>query len=139
VLKTDNLSRMRELIESFEIIDHNDMFEVLNSISPYVPLPISVWQVNNKNSVLFSKGNGIIDDRAKNLNELFTVKENKNKLIEFHFKITSAESKQFFVSESGKFFTVKLVCNDSKNGDKVVTGFAIEVSDVVRGFLKNDV
>jgi hypothetical protein len=130
---------MRELIESFEISEHEGMFEVLDSIKPYAPLPMSVWQVNGKSNVLFSKGNGIIDDQAKELNKLFTVKEERSRLIEAHSNAASTESTQFFISESGKFFTVKLVCDDSKNGDRIITGFAIEVSDIVRGFLKNDV
>jgi len=139
MFKTDNLSRMRELIECFEIEDQSEISNVLDSIKPYVPLPVSVWQVSSKNNVIFSKGNGIIDDQAKNLKELFTVNKEKNKLIEAHRKAYETESLQLLINESGRSFSVKLVCDHSINGDKIVTGFAIEVSDIVRGFLKNNV
>jgi hypothetical protein len=60
-------------------------------------------------------------------------------LIEAHQKAAVTESLQLLIIESGRAFSVKLVCNEYETGNKIVTGFAIEVSDIVRGFLKNDV
>jgi hypothetical protein len=139
MFKTDNLSRIRELIERFEVEDQSEISNVMDSIKPYVPLPMSVWQVSSKNNVIFSKGNGIIDDQAKTIKELFTVGKERSRLIEAHSKAYENESLHLLINESGRSFSVKLVCDHSINGDRVVTGFAIEVSDIVRGFLKNDV
>jgi hypothetical protein len=135
----DNLARMRELIESLENENQTDILSILDSIKAYSPLPISVWRVRGDDAVLFSKGNGIIDEQANCMSKLFTCSNEKERLIEAHHEAMLTDTQDLVVSDSGRFFSIKLVRDRPSADEDTITGFAIDVSNIVRGLIKNDV
>jgi len=139
MLNTDNLTRMRALIDSLEGYQDQEIPDALQRIEEYVPLSMSVWRVCCNDNIVFSKGNGIINEQALNLNRLFTIVEGKNDLLEAHQRAFRNENCSLMISEKDKAFFIRLVPEASELEPKFVTGFAIDVSDVVRGLKGNDV
>lgn len=136
---TDNIARMRELLESLEKDNRTDIPDVMNSIQDYTPLPISVWRVSSNDTVLFSKGNGIINDQASCMSKLFTCSSEKEKLMQAHQEAMLNDTYDLVISDSGRFFSIKLVRDQSADNENTITGFAIDVSNIVRGLIRNDV
>jgi hypothetical protein len=139
MLSNENLMKMRSLIEDLERSQDQSIPEALGMIEDYLPLSISVWRVCCKDAVVFTKGNGIINEHATNLNNLFTIAEGKQDLLEAHRKAFNSQICSILIKEKGKTFSIKLMPEADEKTTRFVTGFAIDVSDVVSGLKKNDV
>jgi hypothetical protein len=139
MLNTENLTKMRALIEELERNQDQSISEALGTIEDYLPLSVSVWRVCCKDAVVFTKGNGIINEHATSLESLFTVIEGKQELLEAHKKAFDSKPCSILINENGRTFSIKLMPEVDESKTKFVTGFAIDVSDVVRGLKGNDV
>jgi hypothetical protein len=139
MLNTENLTKMRALIEDLERDQDQSIPEALCLIEDYLPLSASVWRVCCKDAVVFTKGNGIIDEHATSLESLFTVIEGKQEILEAHRKAFDSEPCSILINENGRTFSIKLVPEADESRTRFVTGFAIDVSDVVRGLKGNGV